>query len=901
MDRDELVDEVDQAKKKDLRERLDRARSESVEDIYLIFDTSEHGLKDGDIKSKEILYGSNQIDVGEEESLFDRIREAFINPFTAILIALAVVSFFTDVILAPRGEKNPLTVIIIVTMVLISGILKFVQELKSDNAAKKLSEMVQNTTLVERIGMGKKEIPMEDVVVGDVIHLSAGDMIPADMRIVEKKDLFIAQSALTGESEPVEKSHRPEEDLEKNITESENMVFMGSTVISGSAKAVVVATGKDTVFGSISKTVAGKTTKTSFEKGVDSVSWLLIRFMLIMVPIVFFVNGFTKKDWIHALLFSISIAVGLTPEMLPMIVTTTLAKGAVAMSKEKTIVKNLNSIQNLGSMDVLCTDKTGTLTQDNVVLEYHLDIEGRENQRVLKHAFLNSYFQTGLKNLMDLSIIKRTREEAEDYPELLGLENIYKKVDEVPFDFSRRRMSVVVKDSSGKTQMITKGAIEEMISISEFVDYGGQIRDLTEEMEEKILRTVDDLNEKGMRVIGVAQKTNPPPVDQFSIADEKDMVLIGYLAFLDPPKDSAEAAIKTLRDYGVTTKVLTGDNELVTKSICEMINFPVERVILGQEVEDMDDKELSHIVENYNVFAKLSPLQKSRIVTMLRSNGHTVGYMGDGINDAPAMKASDTGISVDTGVDIAKESAEVILLEKDLEVLEKAIVEGRKTYGNMIKYIKMTASSNFGNVFSVLIASAFLPFLPMEPIHLILLNLIYDISCIAIPWDNVDEDYLKVPRKWDAGSIKEFMLIIGPTSSVFDIVTYLLMFFVVAPNMLGASYGQISDPALKAQFISIFQSGWFIESMWTQTLVIYMLRTSKKPFIESHASSELAGLTTIGILIATIIPFTGLGRTMGLTSLPLSYFGWLFLILAGYIVLASLAKKIYLRRHEDLL
>lgn len=898
-----LAIEEKKVKKDQARERLVESSKKSVDDVVRSLGTTVNGLRLDKVDRYREEYGMNKVDTGEEETFIMRVKDAFLNPFTIILIALAIVSYITDVTLAAPGEKDYMTVAIIVIMVLISGILELVQETRSENAASKLSEMVQNTTLIKRQGVDAEEIPMEEVVVGDVNYISAGDMIPADMRIIEAKDLFISQASLTGESEAVEKFAHKTEEIEEGetLTEINNLVFMGSTVVSGSARGVVVATGNDTIFGSISESITEEPTKTTFEEGVDSVSWLLIRFMLIMVPIVFVVNGLTKGDWLHALLFSISIAVGLTPEMLPMIVTTTLAKGAVSMSKEKTIVKNLNSIQNLGSMDILCTDKTGTLTQDRVVLEYHLDVEGNDEPRVLRHAFLNSYYQTGLKNLIDKSIIERTRIESEAIESLRGLSTAYEKVDEVPFDFNRRRMSVVVEDKTGKTQMITKGAVEEMLSICSFVEYKGEVKELTDDLIDKITETVVELNGRGMRVIAVAQKTNPSPVGHFSIADENDMVLMGYLAFLDPPKDSAEPAIEALREYGVTTKVLTGDNELVTQSICSMIGIRADNILLGSDVEKMDDKELAKSVEEVNVFAKLSPTQKSRVVRRLRDNGHTVGFLGDGINDAPAMKEADIGISVDNAVDIAKESAEVILLEKDLGVLEKGIIEGRKTYANMIKYIKMTASSNFGNVFAVLLASAFLPFLPMEPTHLILLNLIYDISCIAIPWDNVDEDYLRVPRKWDASSIRDFMLIIGPTSSVFDITTYLLMFFVIAPQVIGMPFGQITNPMMKAQFIAVFQAGWFIESMWSQTLVIHMLRTKKIPFIESNASAPLTILTSVGIIIATIIPFTSFGASMNLAPLPANYFIWLGVTVGLYMGLATLAKHIFVKKYGELL
>ncbi|MDR2590396.1 MAG: magnesium-translocating P-type ATPase, partial [Oscillospiraceae bacterium] len=605
-----------------------------------------------------------------------------------------------------------------------------------------------------------------------------------------------------------------------------------------------------------------------------------------------------------AVLFALSVAVGLTPEMLPMIVTTCLAKGAVAMSRKKTIIKNLNSIQNLGSMSILCTDKTGTLTQDKVVLQYHMNIQGEEDTRVLRHAFLNSYYQTGLKNLMDVSIIDRTHEEEKDIEALRDIAKKFTKVDEIPFDFERRRMSVVVMDNAThqKTQMITKGAVEEVLAVCNSAEYKGEVVPLTDDVRSFILDKVNEFHENGLRVIAVAQKNNPPPVGAFSAADESDMTLIGYLAFLDPPKESTAAAVKALNSNGVSVKVLTGDNDKVTRFVCKQVGIPVDKVLLGTDIEKMSDEELAKNAEKVSVFAKLSPQQKARIITVLRNNGHDVGYMGDGINDAAAMKASDVGISVDTAVDIAKESADVILLEKDLMVLERGIIEGRKTFANMIKYIKMTASSNFGNMFSVLVASAFLPFLPMLPIHILLLNLIYDISCSAIPWDNVDKEFLEKPRKWDASSIGKFMLWIGPTSSVFDITTYVLMYFIIAPAVAGGMFHELAAGS-EAQilFIAIFHAGWFVESMWTQTLVIHMIRTPKIPFIQSRASLPLILISFSAIAILTAIPFTPLGAAIGLAALPLQFFGWLLLTVLCYMVLVTIFKNIFVKKYGQLL
>lgn len=694
------------------------------------------------------------------------------------------------------------------------------------------------------------------------------------------------------------------------ITDYTNIAFMGSNVISGSASAVVVTVGDHTLFGSMASEVAHEAVETSFSKGVNAVSWVLIRFMLVMVPLVFVANGITKGDWLSAFLFGISIAVGLTPEMLPMIVTTCLAKGAVSMSKKQTIVKNLNSIQNFGAIDILCTDKTGTLTQDKVVLEYHLNVNGEDDLRVLRHAYLNSYFQTGYKNLMDVAIIQKTEEEEADDPQLVDLSEHYVKVDEIPFDFARRRLTTVVQNQDGKTQMVTKGAVEEMLSICSFAECDGKVRPMTKELKSRILATVDDLNEKGFRVLAIAQKSNPSPAGAFGVTDECDMVLMGYLAFLDPPKESTADAIKALKAHGVTTKILTGDNDKVTRTICKQVGLKVRNMLLGSDLENMSDQELAKAAETTDVFAKLTPDQKARVVSVFRENGHTVGFMGDGINDASAMKSADIGISVDTAVDVAKESADIVLLEKDLMVLEEGIIEGRKTYANMIKYIKMTASSNFGNMFSVLAASALLPFLPMESLQLIFLNLIYDLSCTAIPWDNVDEEFISVPRKWDASSVGSFMMWIGPTSSVFDWMTYIFMYFVFCPlfvsrgvlyNDLASHFAGADLVRMQTAYVAMFQTGWFIESMWSQTLVIHMIRTPKLPFIQSHASAPLTLMTFTGIGVLTIIPFTTFGRMLGFVALPTAYFAYLIPCILLYMVLATSLKKAYVRHYGELL
>ncbi|MDD4849176.1 MAG: magnesium-translocating P-type ATPase [Gemmiger sp.] len=896
--------------------RVQFAAANPAEEVLKNLHTTLQGLSAEATAESRSKYGTNKVTHEKKKPLAKRLVGAFINPFTAILFCLAFVSTVTDMILpyfslfgSTPADFDCLTVVIILTMVFISGTLRFVQESRSGDAAEKLLAMITTTCTVTRKAQEKAEISIDELVVGDIVHLSAGDMIPADLRIVDAKDLFVSQASLTGESEPIEKTpaiNAPQE----SVTDYTNIAFMGSNVISGSAVGVVICVGDHTLFGSMASAVAGEAVETSFTKGVNAVSWVLIRFMLVMVPLVFFINGITKGDWLEAFLFGISVAVGLTPEMLPMIVTTCLAKGAVSMSKKKTIVKNLNSIQNFGAMDVLCTDKTGTLTQDKVVLEYHLNVNGEEDTRVLRHAYLNSFFQTGYKNLMDVAIIRKTEEEEAANPQLTDLSEHYRKVDEIPFDFTRRRLTTVVQDKAGKTQMVTKGAVEEMLSICTFAECDGAVQPLDDTLRTRILQTVDALNEKGFRVLAVAQKSGPSPVGAFGAGDECDMVLLGYLAFLDPPKESTAEALRALKAHGVTTKILTGDNEKVTRTICKQVGLKVRNMLLGPELEAMSDKELAKAAESTAVFAKLTPAQKARVVTALRENGHTVGFMGDGINDAAALKSADIGISVDTAVDVAKESADIILLEKDLMVLEHGIIEGRKTYANMIKYIKMTASSNFGNMFSVLAASALLPFLPMMSIQLIFLNLIYDLSCTAIPWDNVDEEFLALPRKWDPSSVGHFMLWIGPTSSIFDWTTYAFMYFIFCPffvshgvlfNDLAAHFSGAELAQMQAGYIALFQAGWFVESMWSQTLVIHMIRTPKLPFLQSHASAPVTLITFTGIAVLTIIPFTPLGALLGFAALPAAYFAYLLPCILLYMVLATSIKKAYVRHYGQLL
>jgi Mg2+-importing ATPase len=807
----------------------------------------------------------------------------FINPFIGVLTGLAVISLVIDVLMAEPGEQEWTGVVIITVMVILSAILRFWQEWRAGEATDILMKMVTNTCLVKRAEADAEEIDITELVPGDVVFLAAGDMIPADIRIIESKDLFISQSSLTGEAEPIEKFPEVKEKHYRtgSIVELDNICFMGSTVISGSAKGVVFETGNRTYLGTIAKSLAGQRATTAFDRGISRVSLLLIRFMLVMVPFVFFINGFTKGDWFEAFIFAISVAVGLTPEMLPMIVTANLSKGAITMSKKKTIVKNLNAIQNFGAMNILCTDKTGTLTCDKIVLEKYINADGTpdEERRILRHAFFNSYFQTGLKNLMDKAVLSHVREVNLEY-----LTEGYTKVDEIPFDFTRRRMSVVIEDRQGKRQIITKGAVEEMLACCSQAEFDGVVQPLTDELRRKAYSISKEMNRKGMRVLAVAHKTDIEKSREFCVDDEQQMVLIGYLAFLDPPKPSAADAIRQLNEHGVEVKILSGDNDIVVKAIGRQVGIDTTHFLTGQELDLLTDAELKERLRTTTIFSKLTPLQKTQIISLLQEQDNTVGFLGDGINDAPALRQSDIGISVDSAVDIAKESADIILLEKDLLVLEDGVIEGRKTFGNINKYIKMTASSNFGNMFSVMFASAFLPFLPMMPIHLLIQNLLYDISQSTIPFDRMDAEFLRKPRRWDASDLSRFMIFIGPISSIFDIATYLIMWYVF----------HCTAPEHQA----LFQSGWFIEGLLSQTLIVHMIRTRKIPFIQSWAALPVTLMTTLIMVIGILIPFTPFGTSIGLQPLPLSYFPWLVGILFSYCVLTQLVKTWYIRRFK---
>ncbi|SDT65861.1 Mg2+-importing ATPase [Mucilaginibacter mallensis] len=859
--------------------------------VLFILESQEQGLSAAEVKERLITYGLNEVAHEKAPKWYVQLFEAFVNPFIAVLLILVIISAITDIIIQKPGDRDYTTVAVIGTMVMLSALLRFVQEFRSNQAAEKLKSMVKTTATVLRLNEEKREIDIKKLVPGDVIQLSAGDMIPADVRVLQSKDLFVSQAILTGEALPVEKTDAANANAGKQSPlELDNTCFMGTNIVSGTAFAIVVNTGGDTYFGSLSKSLVGKRAETSFDKGVNSVSWLLIRFMLIMVPLVFLINGLTKHDWLQALLFGISIAVGLTPEMLPMIVTANLAKGAVNMSKRKVVVKRLNAIQNIGAMDILCTDKTGTLTMDKIVLERHLNVYGFEDNEVMKWAYLNSFHQTGLKNLLDVAVLEHV-----DLHACLKEGESYQKVDEIPFDFQRRRMSVILEEKNHKHLLICKGAVEEVLDLCTNAFDPGEnnqleinkdsIVPIDKSMRDTILKTSRKLNEEGLRVLLVAIKEYDERPLTYSVADESNMIMTGFIGFLDPAKPSAKPAIEALHKLGISIKVLTGDNEVVTKKICKDVGIPVNNILLGKDLENISDEELIAIIDDVSILAKLSPIQKSRVVKVLQAKGHTVGFMGDGINDAAALRDADVGISVDTAVDIAKESADIILLEKDLMVLRKGVIYGRRTFGNIIKYIKMTASSNFGNMFSMLGASALLPFLPMLPIQILINNLLYDISQISIPWDIMDEDFIEKPQKWNASGISRFMLFVGPISSIFDYATFGVMWFVFKAN----------SPAHQG----LFQSGWFVEGLLSQTLIVHMIRTRKIPFIQSWAAAPVVALTSFIMLIGIALPFSPLANAFKLEALPLAYFPWLFGILLAYCLLTQLIKNWFINKFHQ--
>ena len=864
----------------------DAATQETAE-ILQRLNTSANGLSDEEAAKRLEVFGPNEVAQERKHEWLHRLWTAVRNPLVILLTVLATISYVT-------GDMRAGTVMLL--MVVLGVSLRFVQETKADSAAAKLKAMIKVTATVVRGGQAK-EIPLQQLVPGDIVKLSAGDMIPGDVRLISAKDLFIIQATLTGESLPVEKSDA--RDLRTNVSSIEhtNICFLGTSVESGAATAVIVATGTQTYFGKMASSLAGQQIETAFDRGVKKYVWLMLSFMLVMVPMVFLINGLFKHNWKDAFFFAMAVAVGLTPEMLPMIVSVCLSKGALAMSKKKVIVKKLNSIQNFGAMDVLCTDKTGTLTIDNVILELHVDVFKNESEAVLRDAYLISHFQTGLKNVLDRAVLKHQQLHRE-----LGIEK-YKMVDEIPFDFSRRMMSVAIEGPDGERQLLTKGAPEAVFAKCTHFESEGEIFPMEPILAGDLVEQVNDLSEDGFRVLAVATKKLGTQTT-FTKADESELVLTGYLAFLDPPKDSAAKAITALRQNGVTVKVLTGDNDLVTRKVCSEVGIHAEKILLGSQVEKLTDEELAKEVETTDVFARLSPAHKKRVVQALQRNKHVVGFMGDGINDAPALRAADVGLSVDNAVDIAKESADMILLEKDLMVLEEGVLEGRKVFVNILKYIRMGASSNFGNMFSVLGASAWLPYLPMQPIQVLTNNLLYDFSQVPIPTDNVGSAVISKPRPWHIGEISRFILFIGPISSIFDYTTYALMWFVfkcsnvalAAPLTLAARFATPIDTD-HTYAAALFSTGWFVESLMTQTLIVHVIRTNQIPFIQSRASWQLT-LTTFSIMgIGAWLPFSPLAQYLGFVPLPWQFWPLLAVTLVCYVGLTQVIKTWLVRKN----
>ena len=847
----------------------------SVDEFLKDNNFKKMGLNSNEVKNNINKYGKNVMKQKRPKQWYNYLFESLFSTFNLILLGIVLVLFYTDVILST--PPNYANIIVILILIAASTLLEFFEVYRSNKAAEKLKNLVSVKTSVIRNGKVVK-VPSSDITVGDVVVLSAGDLIPADLRIIEAKDLYVVQSSLTGESDSVKKVAESEQKGKiEDITDLDTICFMGTNVMSGSARGIVFSIGDNTYFGKVADTITDEKPKTTFQKGIESVSKLLIKFMLVLIPITFIVNA-AKHGTITAFTFAVAIAIGITPLLLPVILSSSLAKGATRMSKKKTIVKKLDSIQSFGAMNILCTDKTGTLTEDKIVLEKYLDIKGEEDTRVLKHAFLNSYFQTGLKGNIDEAVIARTAR-----TELKGIEEKYEKIDEIPFDFSRRRLSVVVSDGH-KKQLITKGAVEEILSICTMVDYKGEVSEITREIKQNILELTKELNKQGLRVVAVCQKNNINDIKNFTVKDESKMVLIGFIGFLDPPKKSAKEAIERLNRDGIRVIVLTGDNEYVTKAICDKVNINTDKIILGNKVDKLSDVALKRHLKKTNVYAKLSPIQKARIVRVLKETGNVVGYMGDGINDAPSMHNAEVGISVDTAVDITKETADIILLEKDLDVLTDGVIEGRKTFGNLQKYIKMAVSFNFGEVLSVLIASILLPFFPITPIQLLVQSLIYDLGQLSIPYDNVDKEYLEKPRVWDLKSIKRFMLWMGPASSIFDLMIFAVLWFGFELRMPDAA---------------LFQSIWFSYGVVSNLVGLHIIRTSKTPFIESHASKAVYA-TSIGLsIVAILIPFTFIGKYIGLVPIPLQYFSVILLVPVLYCLLATIIKKQYIKKYGE--
>lgn len=834
----------------------------------------KEGLTSAEAEENRSKYGSNIMKQKKPKKWYHYLLGSLLSPFNLILLGITLVLFYTDVILSqPPSYANIIVILILITA---STLLEFFEVYRSNRAAEKLKSLVSVKASVYRDGKIAK-IPLQDITVGDVISLSAGDLIPADLRIIEAKDLYVIQSSLTGESDAVKKvaqTENKQQDLD-DITDLDNICFMGTNVMSGTGKGIVFKVGDNTYFGKVADTITEAKPQTSFQKGIQSISKLLIKFMLVLIPITFLLNA-VKHGTLTAFTFAVAIAIGITPLLLPVILSSSLAKGATGMSKKKTIVKRLDSIQSFGAMNILCTDKTGTLTEDKIVLEKYLDIKGEEDTRILKHAFLNSYFQTGLKGNIDEAVIARTQK-----TELKGIEEKYHKIDEIPFDFSRRRLSVILSDGK-KKQMITKGAVEEILSICTMVDYQGEVSKITKEIKQNILKITKELNQQGLRVVAVCQKNDIEDISNFSVKDENKMILMGFIGFLDPPKESAKDEIERLNRDGIRVIVLTGDNEYVTKAICERVGINTNKIVLGSKIEKLSDTAIKRLLKKTNVYAKLSPIQKARIVRVLKEEGNIVGYMGDGINDSPSIHNAEVGISVDTAVDITKETADIILLEKNLDVLTDGVIEGRKTFGNLLKYIKMAVSFNFGEVLSVLIASMLLPFFPITPIQLLVQSLLYDIGQLSLPYDNVDKEYLRKPRKWDLKSIKTFMLWMGPTSSMFDLMVFAILWF-----------------GFEIREAAVFQTIWFSYGVVSNLVGLHIIRTSKTPFIQSNASKAVYASSIILSIIAIIVPFTFIGSYIDLVPIPAKFISVIIGVPILYCFIATIVKKEYIKKHGE--
>lgn len=869
-----------------------------ISQIYRELGASPDGLSQTQIESMREMYGVNSFSGRKDDTMLPRLRRAFINPFNIILLVLGMISLATDVILASDFARNATTAVIIFSMILISGTIRLIQEIRAKNASKQLNRLIHESITVRREGE-LREIPAEELVVGDIVLLSAGDRVPADIRLTKVSDLFISQAAITGESAILEKNAQVSSySNPESLPQLENLAFMATTVISGKGEGIVLAVGKDTLYGSFAKEDPDE--KQSFQKGANSIAWVMLRFITVLIPVVFILLKITGGKWLESFAFALSVAVGLMPEMLPMVITACLARGSLSMSRKQTIIKDINAMQGFGSMDVLCMDKTGTLTNESILLEYYMDVLGNESDQVLDFAFLNSSYHSGVCNPIDNAILAcQTMPGHEQHFADLLIQ--YQKEDEIPFDYSRKFVSTLVTDKNGDCQLIMKGNISQIVAKCSHVEFRGEILPMEKNGMESVASVVDEMLQDGMKVIAVARKKIEKQ-SQIIPADEKDLILMGYLAFFDAPKKTAKTSVEALKRLKVTPKILTGDQAYVAASICKRVGIPSEIILTGAELDQMTDTELNEAVEKIHVFAELTPGQKVRLVSALRQNGHTVGFLGDGINDIPALCESNVGISVDTAVDAAKDAADVVLLQKDLGVLEQGILEGRKTFTNMLKYIKITASSNFGNIFSIVCASAFLPFLPMTSLQILLLNLLYDVLCIILPWDNVDEEDTLSPRDWSGKTLGQFMLFFGPISSLFDVVTFLFLYYILCPMLCGgATYLNIADPVIQSQYVALFQTGWFLESMWTQVLILHFLRTRKIPFVQSSPSVPVICTTFAGIIVFTGISFTRSAAVFGLTRLPIRYFGFLFAVALLYMLLTTVVKTLYQKKYHELI